>query len=305
MIRINLLKTNVRKPSRESSIVPKILWGLGGVIVLAIVAGAVSIGLNLITQPGRTTPQMVAEKSYAPSTFSGNEVVEETVREIDPQDKLNRTSGKLSLAYNELSFEDKINYEIHFAKNVCEFLADVVPEGIGFKRFEAKDFESLYGSGISDSRSLIAKMFKGFIQKGTSLLPKPYTIIRPKDGNFQFILSGTQQFGLDLATPFIISPNQLPSRDDVPFKIKEIAKIGTENGLTFKDDLEAQPVEAVGKSRRHRFTFNADGSYGQFVRFVAQLHESKIPCAIERFELNAVSNDRLNINGRLFITTLD
>ncbi len=306
MIKINLLKTSVRKPSEKPGIVPKLLIGLGVVSITVIVIGMVSIISKYVGTSNSSKPPMVSRSNgNLPSTFNKNNVVEETVREIENTDKLNRTSGVLNLSYNEFSFEDKINYEINFAKNVCEFLADVVPEGIGFKRFEAKDFETLYGSGISDSRSLVARMFKGFIRNGTELQPKPYTIIRPKNDNFQFTLSGTKQFGLDLASPYLISTTQLPSRDDVPFKTREIQRIGKESGLIFKEDFRALTVEAVGKSRRHRFTFTADGSYEQFVKFVTMLNESKIPCAIEKFELNAVSNDTLNINGQFFITTLD
>ncbi|MFW6221537.1 MAG: hypothetical protein ACOC4C_03645, partial [Fibrobacterota bacterium] len=273
MVRINLLKTNVRKATRSPSIMPRVMMALGIVAVIAVIGGGILVGINYVNSGSQPKPRMVTESKHAPSTFSQKRVVEEVVREMEPQEKLNHTSGHLSLSYDELSFEDKINYEIHFAKNVCEFLTDVVPQGIGFKRFVAKDFETLQGSGISDSRTLVAGMFKGFIQKGTELLPKPYTVIRPKDDSYQFTLSGSKQFGLDLAAPFIISPQQLPSRDDVAFKVKEIARLGKENGLRFQDDIQAQTVEAVGKSRRHRFTFSAHGSYEQFVRFIAQLYD--------------------------------
>jgi hypothetical protein len=63
-------------------------------------------------------------------------------------------------------------------------------------------------------------------------------------------------------------------------------------------------AEADGKFRLYRYSFTTQSSYDQFVGFVNGLIDEKVPCAFERLELSAETDDRLAITARLLFTTL-
>ncbi len=304
MIRINLLKDAVRPRAARRKIPKEVLLAAGGVgAVAALVLAGVFIWRAM--QMNREPRAVTVEEDLTPSTFTRSNVVEEVVREVQDRDKIAQ-NGVLQLPYSELTFAEKVNYEIHFARQVFSFLGTCVPPGIEFKRFEAADFKTLYGSGISDSRKLISEMFLAFRNGGAKLLPVPYTKIVRKGDAYQFVLSTEKDFGLDLAAPFVdLGLGHLPSAEDVDEQVRSVREVAGSVDVSFVQPPRRLEVEQTGSARRFKYAFTATSSYGGFVAFVNALYDRRTPCAFEKISLVALTKDKVKIDGRFFFTTLD
>ncbi len=304
MIRINLLKKAVKKRTQKIEIPPKV-WG-GAAAVVAGLCIIVAAGWLLKTfLRHKPEKQYSVEEKLKPSTFSKAHAVEEVVDERDDVgDKLKR-SGVLEFSYDELSPPERINYEIYFAKSVCDLLTETVPQGVGFRTLAASGFREIRGVTLTASRELLTNMLNGMRRAKVEPLPPPQSVVRPEGKGFQFTFVARTQFGLNLAAPFVDGGlGHLVSRDDLEYKTKELVRIAQKQGVRVTRQPQRLSADAEGKFRRFRYSFSAVSSWPQFVRFVDALHEERIPCAFEEFRLVAQTPQRLTIEAKLLFTTI-
>jgi hypothetical protein len=250
-------------------------------------------------------PTYVEDEELLPSTYKETRTVEEVVREIrDDRDKLHRR-GILNLPYEELSLAEKVNYEIYFARNVCELLATKVPGSIGLHVMEGRSYRTIYCVGSADSEKPIETAFEGLREAGVHLMDRPLTKISNKTSGYQFVLTGEPRFGLDLSAPHLIGLGDLPARDELDAVVRRITRIADRAGVRLKKEPSRTDVKVIGRFRRFHYALSGLSSYQGFVKFVEGLVAAEVGCAFQHFRVAARSHGNVSIDAELVITTHD
>ena len=304
MIRINLLKEPPAKHKKKSrNLVPVLIV----IAIVIVVAGAGGMFWKyrsvLIPKPQvKETSQYAVKKESAPSTYSQQYIVEDVVKEVSDANQKLTKSGMLSLSYGELSFAEKVNYEILFAKNIAELLGRAVPGGIGLRSLEADNFQTLYAVGLGPSKDLIQSMVATLKNERVEILPPPYSFIKPNDGkSFKFAFSCKLEFGLNLADPIIDAP--FAPKEDLPAQLASFEKAAKENGVVVTARPKQVSSEKVGGYYRNYYQWTGNGTYKNFVKLIMQLYQANTKCAFKRISLVALSGANLKIESQILLTT--
>lgn len=305
MVRINL----IRKTHSRVAGVPQI--ALSRNLLYVMLAGAALAIVSIVgwkVVPGMLArkPEPVVEKaptSFMPSTYNKANIVEDVVREISVE----RTSGAgkslLNLPYDQLSFLERVNYEVLFGRNVFTLLSRVVPSGIGLKRLEVDNFQTIYAVGLGTSRELVSSTFISLKKERLDLLPQPFSYITSNNGDgYRFVVTCKTRFGLDLTDPFQAS-DHLPVRDDLPLLTRKIISMGKDAGVSFKKGFRQVHAERVGAYRRFHYENSGATTYNEFVKFLLDLYEEKVPCAFKRIDIKAQSGTAVTVAVQVVITT--
>lgn len=303
MNRINLLRETEKKgPGRSlPRISTKVLIIICAVILLPI--GVIGIFKIL---PEKKVVQQVAtdttKSSYRPSTYSDkSSIVEDVVREISSERATGSRQGKIDIPYNDLSFLEKVNYEVLFAKNVFSLFSSAVPAGIGLKSLDVDNFQTLYAVGIGDTRDIISSTFIALKTEKVELLPKPFSYITSNDGDgYRFVVTCKINNGLDLSDPFQAS-DYLPHRDDLPIITKKIQTLGEMDSVLLGPPKQIKS-EKVGVYGRFHYQYRGTTTYNNFVKFLLHLHEQKVPCAFKKVNLKAKRGAAVTIETTVIFT---
>ncbi len=304
MIRINLLKQPARKKVKRLVIPPKLLLigsGVIGVVLLCIGGWWAISYFNLFSS--KASRKSLATDDFVPSSLVSSHMVEEVVDDLsDSKDKLKRR-GILDLPYEQLSFVEKVNYEIHYAKNVFDLLSRTALPGVDFTSVKILSFKTLQGTGLCDSKENVTGFFKTLKKERIELHPKPKTQIRRSDEGYKFTISGSTQFGLNLEAPFLLGPEDILTYDDLDITVKKVADIAKDGSVRIQSGLNHQEAFFVGDYRRLRYHFSATSSYNNFIAFINNLYVRQIPCAFEEIQLSAVTNTSVKIEADIIFTT--
>jgi hypothetical protein len=304
MIRINLLKEPPAKHTKKSRNLTPVLIIIAGIIVVAGGAGVLwNYRSALVPKPQKKeTTEFAVKKESAPSTYSQQYIVEDVVKEVSDANQKLTKSGMLSLSYSELSFAEKVNYEILFAKNIAELLSRAVPGGIGLRSLEADNFQTLYAVGLGPTKDLIQSMVSELKNERVEILPPPYSFIKPNDRkSFKFAFSCKVEFGLNLADPVIDAP--FAPKADLPLQLAAFEQFAKENGIAFTARPKQVSSEKVGGYYRNYYQWAGNGTYKNFVKLIMQLYRTNTKCAFKRISLVALSGANLKIESQILLTT--
>ena len=304
MISINLLKKQSKKKFIPWKYSPKQLFMVGYTTGALIIC---TLGLVIIKRLFFSSPKVTNEyrikDDYSPSTFVKSNVVEEVVRDVnDSNDKITKR-GLLDLPYEQLSFLEKINYEINFAKNICDLLHNTFTPGVDFRNLQISSFKSFQGDGLSKSKENVIKVFNALKKEKVEILPKPKTSITRKDDIYYFTVSCITEFGLDLEAPFLLGYDEVLDHNDLAITTQKILVVAEENNVTVSSDLTQYKSNIIGDYKRFRYRFSGASSYNNFVAFVNSLYDRHIPCAFETFKLRALEQDLLSFEAEILLTT--
>jgi hypothetical protein len=304
MVRINLAKKGVsKKPDVPRFHVPVRLIAV--VMVAATAAAAVVVGIRYLpkVRPGKTgVPVAKAPTPFTPSTYKKTDIVEDVVREIASERAAGVNKQVLDLPYEELSFLEKVNYEVLFGKNVFELLSRAVPQGIGLRSLEVDNFQTVYAVGLGASRDLVSSTFIALKSEKLELLPQPLSYITSNNGEgYRFVVTCKTKFGLDLTDPFQAS-DHLPVRDDLPLLTKKITGIGEDAGVKWRGGPLQLTAEKIGAYRRFHYRYRGTATYNEFVKFLLDLYGNKIPCAFKKVDLKALNGSAIEIETQVIIT---
>jgi hypothetical protein len=307
MIRINLLNHTAEKhPTKGRNrgkvfIVAAILAGVG----ICIWGG--SIGFRSYrTHRTIAAPEVkqIAQKGLTPSTYLKANMVEEVVKEVNDSRLKLRESGVLDLPYDQLSFSERINYELLFTKNVCEMLSRIVPAGVGLKSLEIDNFQTVYAVGLGPTKDIVQDMLVSLKKEKVTVLAPPYSFIKPawKEG-FRFAFSCKTNFGLNLTDPLVDgSLARLPSREALPGILDKFAKLAKQNQVTITKKISQVSSEKVGSYYRMFYQWSGTASYKDFVQFILGLYDAKLVGAFKRCTLTAKSSSVVVIESQLVVT---
>lgn len=301
MIRINLLKSTTRGKTKSSvkvsPIIPVvilvvILLGAGGYFGYKMVPGLI--------QPRKSQKPVVVVSAPPPvPVHSGPNMIEEVVKEVGEEHKEQR---KLNIPYAEMTFLEKVNYEVTFARSVFQLLSRAIPSGIGLKLLEIENFMTVYATGIGQTKDLISTTFNALKKENLEILPQPHSYITA-NGNkgFKFVVTCKTDFGIDHSDTF--QPwEHIGTRDDIPFLLKKINDISVTNNVRFKGKPAQVSAEDVGLYRRYVYNFKGKSEYKNFVSFVLGLYNEKIPCAFKRVALKAGDGAVIDIDIEILLT---
>jgi hypothetical protein len=231
-------------------------------------------------------------------------MVEEVVKEVNDSRLKLRESGVLDLPYDQLSFSERINYELLFTKNVCEMLSRVIPAGVGLKSLEIDNFQTVYAVGIGPARNIVQDMLVSLKKEKVTVLAPPYSFIKPgwKEG-FRFAFSCKTQFGLNLADPLVDgSLARLPSRAALPEVLDKFGKLAKLNHIAITKKISQTSSEKVGSYYRVVYQWSGTTSYKNFVQFVMGLYDAKLMGALKRCALTAKTSSVIAIESQLVVT---
>ncbi len=307
MIRINLLKNSAEKPTTRGLNTGKVLMVSGTLVVTAACIFGALFGYRSYTAHRKVAPAVVKsveQKGPAPSSFSNANMVEEVVKEVNDSRLKLRESGILDLPYDQLSFSERINYELLFTKNSCEMLSRIIPAGIGLKSLEIDNFQTVYAVGLGPTRNMIQDMLVSLKKEKVAVLPPPYSFIKPawKEG-FRFAFSCKTNFGLNLVDPLVDgSLARLPSRSALPDVIEKFTSLAKQNHVTITKKITQVSSEKVGSYYRILYQWSGSASYKDFVQFVLGLYDAKLMAALKRSALTAKSASLVMIESQLVVT---
>jgi len=303
MIRINLLKTVThKKVKKQSAGLPKWVPVVSSIIILVLLAGGA--GYYLVKnkkKPEPPLPQVVQKTDFKPSTHVKPNMIEDVVKEVSDERASNQRKGFINLSYDEMSFAEKINYEVFFAYNILDSLSSIVPAGIGFKTLEIDNFLTMYSIGIANNSPLVSEMFANLKTK-LGLQPQPYSTIKENGkGSYQFIITCKPAFGVDLANPY--QPiDHLFTKDELPQQLSEFTKKATQFKLTFSEKPVTSQVSKIREFNRYEYTWQCTGTYKDFVQFVKSLNKDQFPCAFRSIHIKAVSGGKVTASANLIFT---
>jgi hypothetical protein len=307
MIRINLLKNSSEKPATRSLNAGKVLIVSGILVVTTACIFGALFGYRSYRAHRTAAPSVVkpaAQKGPAPSSFSNANMVEEVVKEVNDSRLKLRESGVLDLPYDQLSFSERINYELLFTKNACEMLSRIIPAGIGLKSLEIDNFQTVYAVGLGPTRTIIQDMLVSLKKEKVTVLPPPYSFVKPawKDG-FRFSFSCKTNFGLNLVDPLVDgSLARLPSRSALPEVMEKFAALARQNHVAVTKKVSLASSEKVGNYYRIFYQWSGASSYKDFVQFVLSLYDAKLMVALKRSTLTAKSASTVMIESQLVVT---
>jgi hypothetical protein len=303
MIRINLLKNQARKKGgKQSAGIPKWVPAVVGVLVLLLAAGGGIYFLKGTKKPQpKPMPQVVQKTDFKPSTHVKPNMIEEVVKEVNSERETNKRKGFINLTYDEMSFAEKINYEVFFAYNILDSLSRIIPSGIGFKALEIDNFLTLYSVGISNNSSLITETFAR-LKDNLGLLPQPYSSIKENgQGSFRFVITCKPSFGVDLANAY--QPiDYLFKRDDMTTKIKDFKKLASGFNVVSTSGPVSQRVNKIRDFQRYEYRWECTSTYRDFVQFVKELNVKKIPCAFRTIHIKAISGNKVSVAADCIFT---
>jgi hypothetical protein len=308
MVRINLLKGSKRKKRPPQGPALGIIFRVAGVCGLAVLLFA---GGFWLIRSGllRPHPKVVVQQPVKEVTkpIENANVVEDVVHEIHESRDVQEKEGVLHLTYNELSIAEKINYELLFAKNVIDLLARTDPSAIGLKTLESRQFQSIYGAGVSPSQSSITDFFNALRDnEKAELLPKPHTNIAKRGTQYHFVFTLQKDFGLDLKSPSVnLGLGQLPARRDLDAAVRKFMQVAAEHSITTIQPPQQISAETLEQFRRFRFQFKGAASYQNFTLFLQALQNAAVPCAFESFRLMAQAHNTVDIDAQLLFTTMN
>ncbi|MGD9201702.1 MAG: hypothetical protein PVI26_09080 [Chitinispirillia bacterium] len=304
MIHINLLKRQYKKKFILWKFSTRQLFIIGyttGALVICT-TGLVIIKGIFFSNP-KITNEYIIKDDYSPSTFVKSNAVEEVVRDVnDLNDKISKR-GLLDLPYEQLSFLEKINYEINFAKNICDLLHNTFIPGVDFRNLQINSFKSFGGDGLSKSKENVIKVFNALKQEKVEILPKPETSITKKENIYYFKISCITEFGLDLEAPFLLGYDEVLADNDLSIIIQKILVVAEEKKITVSSDPTLYKSNVIGDYKRFKYHFSGTSSYSDFVAFINSLYDRHIPCAFESFKLKALEQELLSFEAKILLTT--
>lgn len=306
MILINLAKQPVhsRQPFRVEAIPMRVVKSvtIGASLLLCIILMYYLYKYSFLMRDTKETVAPIVD-DYTPSVQTSPQVVEEIVPEKNTTvDKL-QTKGMLTIPYEKLSFIEKVNYEIHFTKNVLELLGRVVVKGVDFKTITLNSFTTVSGVGLSKSREKVTEIFTNLREEKMTILPKPLSQINPVADGYQFTISSQVDFGLNLESPFLLSVENLLSPTDVEAIIKRMVETARDDSIEIIENPIQEQTSVDGKFRRFYYRFSGKTSYNNFANFVVNLYRKKIPIAFAELKLVAIKVNVLKVDARILITT--
>lgn len=302
MVRINLLRTATRKKTKTNANKAVLIGTVVILCIAAVIGGAGYWYLNNQKKPVQTAVVVPQPKpDFKPSSHVRPNMLEEVVKEVNEERVNNPRKGFINLAYDEMSFAEKINYEVAYGKKIFETLSSSIPSGIGMKTLEIDNFMTVYSIGIGSSSELVTQTFAK-LKDNLGLLPQPYSYIKD-NGNkgFKFVITCKPQFGLDLSEPF--QPiDHLFSKEDLPKKIQYLRELAAEKKIQFKEGPVSIATEKIGDYSRIEFKWQCNGSYKDFVQLVNQLYSSQFPCAFKSIHIKAKTGALIDISTNLIFT---
>ena len=304
MIRINLLKQPAKKKLKRLKVSPKVFIIPGSVVGIVIVCFGIWWAIKYFGLfSGEKKQQDIVKDDYAPSTFVSSNVVEDVVDDkFDTKDKLTER-GLQDYPYEKLSFIEKVNYEIHFAKNICDLLKTIQP-GVDFNSIQADSFSTLKGIGVANSKQKLVNLFKSLKEhKKVELYPKPQSRFSRNGNTYSFHILCKTEFGLNLEAPFLIDAEEVLDYDEVNLLVKRVMDVAEDEGVSIKSGPDRIDASLLDGYRRIRYTFSGVSSYNTFVTFINSLYNRHIQCAFEKLKLTALSENSLKIDADIIFTT--
>lgn len=300
MLKINLLKktSGKKKPGKTTNPGGPIV--LSAIVFVLLAGGAFYWYTNFKGKTSKsaavTTP---VTTDYKASTHSGVDVIEEVVKEVNAS-KVG-SPGFVDIAYKDMGFNERITYEVLYAKNALEMLSRTFPEGIGLRKLQISKFQTIYAVGLGDTKELIGQTFNALRRERVELLPKPFSFITSNGKGFRFNVTVKTEFGLDFADRFQ-AIDHLVSREFLSDQVKKVVTAADRDEVRLKGEPIQLSVENVGGYRRYIYNIKAECTYKNFVRFVMDLYNEQIPCAFKEVNINAQAGSLISVDAEILIT---
>lgn len=300
MLKINLIKkTTGKKKSGTAKSGKLIVSSITVIVVLLVIGVFLYRSIFNAANNKKTVVTETISSDYKASSHSAANVIEDVVKEIN-SDKAG-TAGFLEILYKDMAFNERINYEVLYLKNILEMLTRTFPDGIGLKKLDISKFQTVYAVGLGDTKDIISQTFNSLRKERVEILPKPYSFITANGKGYRFNVTLKTEFGLDYSDRFQ-AIDHLVHKEYLGDQMKKIVNVAKRDNLKLVEEPVQLSVENVGGYRRYIYKTKAECSYRNFVRFVMDLNKEQIPCAFKEVIINAQAGSVISVDAEILIT---
>ena len=190
-----------------------------------------------------------------------------------------------------------------FAKNVLQILTRAVPEGIGFSTLSIDSFQKVSAHGIAQGREQVTSLFTNLRREKFEISTPPRSTIRRGGGKgFRFSFSCEVPLGTNPAESWLLT-DHLESRQQLGAYIKTFSRLASRNGVVLSHGLTHIKSYKTGPWRRSVYHLSGKGSYRNFVKFVLDGQQTRLPCAFSMIMLRARTGGSVDISADVVFTT--
>ncbi len=308
MIRINLLDSATRKEKSQPA-KGKLIALFGIIAAVVVISGTAYFAYDRLSKDLSTSekPKKREEPREDINVSSRSDVVEDVVDgDAVHKSGINSETGREYIPYDELTYNERLNYEINFAREVFSILSRCLPDDAEFTEISIKEFDTLVCKGIEETKDNVKDIFWAFSGEKVAFDPKPRTYIRESGRFYNYKLVVKVETGLDLRAPFIdLSLSFLPSEKDLYVLNDRIEDVAENLGLSFVQEIKKTDAYNEKKYSKHEYAMKCKGRYAQFVSFVKTIYSRKVPCAFKKIKIEAESPSRITADCVIQYTTND
>jgi len=272
------------------------------IIVIVLVAAAGSGIWVALQKKTVSVTQPVVNSGFKPSAPVQANVLEDVVKDDGSGDSENSRPGLLQITYDEMSFNERMTYEVLYGKNVFEMLSRAIPEGIGLKTLDIDNFQTVYAVGLGETRELVSFTFSALKSEKLELLPQPYSYITSNSGKgYRFVVTCKTNFGLDLADPFQ-AIDHIGSKADLPIFLKKFTKAAQDDQIVLSGQSVLVSSDVSGTFKRYVYRVKGECTYKNFVHFVLSLYQNRLPCALKKVKIVAKTGAEITFDTEILFT---
>ncbi|MBN1982088.1 MAG: hypothetical protein JW795_11190 [Chitinivibrionales bacterium] len=284
----------------NAKVIKYILIGLVGIICCGVIF---FLSTTLFRSRAPHTEAITVIDEYIPSPQGSSVGIEELVPDKDASAEKLQTKGVLHLPYDQMSFIERVNYEIQFVKNVLDLLGKTVIIGVDFKTITMSAFKAVSGVGVSQSKEKVTTVFAHLRKEKATLLPEPFSKITATGDGAAFVVSCTVEFGLDFESPFMLAATDIIAPIDCNEVLDRMAETASIDSVTIRTQPAQIQAVMAGQYRRFYYRFTASSSYTNFANFITNCYRRRIPVAFDELKMAAVKTNVLEITADIVLTT--
>ena len=296
MITINLLKKTSSKRRRgifSAALLVRI--GIVSIVGLGIVVAGASLMRWWMEHP--RTVRKAAVAAAVPEKRSVPAAPVLAPQPVPPPEK-----KAAAVASPTMSIDEKINYEITFAKNVFQKLTDAVPEGIGFGTISVDSFRTVSAVGSGTTREPVSTLYSNLRHSQLNLLGHPDSYIGKGDpAGYTFVFICKPSFDRNPADSFQTG-GRLVSQKKLPTMLKTFSRLAARDGLYMLKGLSRRTIRKTDGYQQFVYHFSCGGTYRSFVKFILDLDKAQVPCAFAAVRITAINDAIVDISADINFT---
>jgi hypothetical protein len=193
----------------------------------------------------------------------------------------------VAISYSDMGELEKINYEMKMPHTLFREFSEGVSSIVDFRKLQLKDFKTLSGEGVVNSRADAGSMLSFFNGNNWTLAPKPKTLIVKEGSYYRFNFSADYSLSTKNMTLISIKKSDIPDISTLNSIKDMVLKTADESGMNLNSKMELVGSELEGSYNHYKYELSGECSFSSFRLFMAQIYKSAQPIRFKTIKLNA------------------